>query len=43
MLNIMELPPPIFFIMLREMICPMPMKMTSGSTQPRMSTSSELC
>jgi len=43
MLNIMEFPPPIFFIRLRDSICPSPMKMISGSTQPRILTSSEVC
>ena len=42
--NIRELlPPPIFFMRLREMICPTAMKITSGSTQPRMLISSEVC
>ena len=44
MLNIRELlPPPIFFIRLRETSCPMAMKSTRGSTQARISVSREVC
>ena len=39
----MESLPPIFFIIFREMTCPITIKITSGSTQPRISTSSDVC
>ena len=43
MLNIMELPPPIFCISFRDMNCPRAMKIRMGATQLRIFMSREVC
>ena len=43
MSNFMAFGPPIFFMRLRDSICPSPMKMIIGSTQHRILTSSDVC
>ena len=43
MLNIMEFPPPIFSIILRDINCPRATNSMIGSTHARMLTNAEVC